>query len=574
MYNSKTQTFDNIESLKEVGATEDALVSVLGYYTANDGGGGMFIYDTTSEADDDGGLVIQPTVVSGAGRWLRIVNPGPYNLLWWGAQAADVAFDNLPIIEAAMASIPNIPTTPGIINLKGVIYIPRANDKYYFSDTINIYNSMAIWGAEGSDSFMATNLLFPADVDGIVVHNYNETPSARGAYFFEGRNFTVWSTVGSDGTKCGLRARRTVTLFNVVATSFSGHGIFIDTISNGGIADLCNIENCSAYTNGVDGLRFEGVDSNQCVTTNFNAFGNRRWGINDQSFLGNTFISCHTNANSQVPGNLTWIFYGGTTYYCRLDNTNVEPTVTSGWADYWAEVNTGTVTPNPVFPAWNNSTAYKRGGCYNSREAVNSNSTWLAMYSELNQAPATLATRNILIGGIHGAGFDGINNILTGEGNVYSYTGFKTGAAPGQDLSIDSSGISVIPVGGPADGAGIGLYFDTGQRWFVSKYKNTAAHATYYITTEFMLHPEWLGRSVGPEAGILFPQGLFLGQNEDLAKGRMVEMSVAAPTLGEHGVGDISIKLVSGAADPIFGWRCTAAGTPGTWEILYAKLTP
>jgi hypothetical protein len=78
------------------------LVTMSGYYTQGDGGGGTFFWDGTSTATDDGGLVINPTGNVGAGRWLRIVD-GMVSVLAFGAKR-NAAFDNTAIYVKALAA--------------------------------------------------------------------------------------------------------------------------------------------------------------------------------------------------------------------------------------------------------------------------------------------------------------------------------------------------------------------------------------------------------------------------------------------------------------------------------------
>ena len=49
-----------------------------------------------------------------------------------------------------------------------------------------------------------------------------------------------------------------------------------------------------------DGVYCQGGDANAGIGIALNIMGNGGWGINDQSFLGNTWIACHT------PGNGNW----------------------------------------------------------------------------------------------------------------------------------------------------------------------------------------------------------------------------------------------------------------------------
>src|ERR1700676_4229777 len=75
----------SVTALRSVVADSSGNAYLLGYYTANDGGGGLFVWNSASTAIDDGGTIIQPTYVSGSnpGRWLRVYD-GALNALWFG----------------------------------------------------------------------------------------------------------------------------------------------------------------------------------------------------------------------------------------------------------------------------------------------------------------------------------------------------------------------------------------------------------------------------------------------------------------------------------------------------------
>ncbi|MDF2660944.1 MAG: hypothetical protein K0Q94_3735 [Paenibacillus sp.] len=60
----------NIAELRTMSGAVCRTVHVLGYYEANDGGGGLFYWDGGSTAADNGGTVIQPAGIA-TGRWLR-----------------------------------------------------------------------------------------------------------------------------------------------------------------------------------------------------------------------------------------------------------------------------------------------------------------------------------------------------------------------------------------------------------------------------------------------------------------------------------------------------------------------
>ena len=80
----KVLTFNTIDDLRlKIGSAKEPTAQTSGYYNAGDGGGNRFYWDGTSSAVDNGGTVIKPTFVSGAGRWLA-TNPELTTLKQWG----------------------------------------------------------------------------------------------------------------------------------------------------------------------------------------------------------------------------------------------------------------------------------------------------------------------------------------------------------------------------------------------------------------------------------------------------------------------------------------------------------
>lgn len=580
-YNPNTNTFDTIASLRLRSGINNSTAHVLGYYAPDDKGGGNFYYDTSSIATDDGGLVIKPTAVSGAGRWLRIYSGRRFNFKWWGAISDDVT-DNLATFYTMVDSIPNIPipAQESGSNMKGVIYIPGDVKKYFFSDTIDIVNEMVILGDEGSDGFMSSNFLFPTDTMGM--HVKTNTVSTRGAHGFHMKNIKLWTSIGTDTTAYGILINRPVFFDNVHCEGFTGHQMYVNTTVEG-IADLCHMVNCSAYYGGESGLKLEGVDSNQCKIEGFNSFGNMRWGIDDQSFLGNVFIGCHTNVNTNIPGNPVWAFHNDLTYACIQNHTNKEPGVAVGWESYWILIdNPSIIIPSPYYPAWSNSFAYKTGGAYNSVEQAVSSSSWIGCYSEGGQAPSDMGQFNTVIGGIHGAGFRrpyATAILAANNGSLLTSSGLVVNARPSpteiatEELTIDRDGYSIFPL--DEDGVRI-TGSSTALNWSPSYGAFTALYAgagvSYWITTA-LFDPSWVGLSASPGGIMHFPTGHFLGSQASVANGRRVEMGDAVPIAGTYAKGDIKLKIISGAGDTILGWRCTVAGTPGTWETLHVTIT-
>lgn len=66
------QTVNTIASLRALSPPQNGTpILVLGYNTAGDKTWTGYTYDTSSTGTDDGGSIIKPTSVSGAGRWIQ-----------------------------------------------------------------------------------------------------------------------------------------------------------------------------------------------------------------------------------------------------------------------------------------------------------------------------------------------------------------------------------------------------------------------------------------------------------------------------------------------------------------------
>lgn len=92
-------TIAALRSIPAGAAAAQSIVNVSGYWSAGDGGGGMFIWNASSTAADDSGSVIAPTGISGAGRWTRVMG-SIQSAKWWGAKGDDVTDDTWTIRAA------------------------------------------------------------------------------------------------------------------------------------------------------------------------------------------------------------------------------------------------------------------------------------------------------------------------------------------------------------------------------------------------------------------------------------------------------------------------------------------
>ena len=160
---TQVQSFNSIAALRLRSGTSIAnAAKTLGYYSAGGGGGNSFYWDSTSTATDNGGTVIKPTAVSGAGRWLA-TDASYINVKQFGAVGDGVADDTTAISSA--------------IDEFNTVYFP--NGTYLFSGiTINKHNVTLYGTGESRSVLLMTNaaaaavtIASTATTSGTNIHN-------------------------------------------------------------------------------------------------------------------------------------------------------------------------------------------------------------------------------------------------------------------------------------------------------------------------------------------------------------------------------------------------------------------
>src|SRR5215831_8110117 len=102
---SVTTVVANIAALRDTPASANGQVVYLaGYAADHDGGEGNFIWNGTTQIDDNDGTVIAPGVATG--RWLRDRQRGPVNVLWFGADPT-FSKDSTEQLQAAIDAAAN-----------------------------------------------------------------------------------------------------------------------------------------------------------------------------------------------------------------------------------------------------------------------------------------------------------------------------------------------------------------------------------------------------------------------------------------------------------------------------------
>lgn len=163
---------------------QQTAVEVLGYYAVGDHGPSRrFYWDPANTTTDNGGSIIKPASVGGAGRWVHPIT-GFVDVRWFGAVAdgySGIAYagpaptDNLPFFNAAMKSLsegaigglnPYLPgdtwfTPDGATSTAyfgRMLYIPKG--VYFLSGPFNVTKQCVIKGDGAYNEGTATTLWF------------------------------------------------------------------------------------------------------------------------------------------------------------------------------------------------------------------------------------------------------------------------------------------------------------------------------------------------------------------------------------------------------------------------------
>jgi hypothetical protein len=300
-------TFADLKSLNPGAQGSNSILILKGYWGPGDGGGGAFYWDATQAiVNDDGGTIVAPTGAV-VGCWMRLFE-GQFSVRSFGAKGDGTTDDTLAIQRAIDAA-----QRTGIRAAK--VVFPAGS--YVVGATASsglVVNKLALLleGVAASESQKA-RLLVAGGNDGITIGRTivagAVTDEADGTIV---RHLAIEPLGGvGSGRRTGATATgrhgvvvagaASVHLEDLDISFMGGDGIWITAPADGvHNADLWSIRNCSVFQNGANGLHLAGGDANAGLCELLNATGNEGWGILDESFLGNTYIACHTNANGLV----------------------------------------------------------------------------------------------------------------------------------------------------------------------------------------------------------------------------------------------------------------------------------
>lgn len=214
---------------------------------------------------------------------------GAFNVKDWGVkdefEQKQNPVDNSVLLQAMIDYFPDGYTAS--------VYIPTGN--YFFKKGLVIDGKpLHLFGDNGTIfSNFASKLFFAPGQTGITVLR-KKTNSQE--IIIE--NICLVAK-GKEGALCdGLALRGRFTLRGVTTKGFSNNGIGIwANMEEGSDASGSLIEKCHSLENGNDGFFLGRTDANAITVIACDARDNGRYGFNEDSFLGNNYLSCMAHYN-------------------------------------------------------------------------------------------------------------------------------------------------------------------------------------------------------------------------------------------------------------------------------------
>jgi hypothetical protein len=317
-------------------------------------------------------------------------------------------YDCLPAFQAALALERPRGSQSAAFGAAGpAIHVPCGT--YHVGGTIELKRRVHIHG-DGSamaNSSEASRIVFPAGVHGFIVHAYNtigdrvqSSPTTQGSG-------SILYGLMIEGTPGGAPAhgvwlRGMATIEQCRLQHWSGDGVHIVAGARARAAEETGNANGWALRNvrivacDGDALHVQGADSNAGVGLQVQCSSIGRWGIYDNSFLGNTYVGCMT----EVCGKLSQVSHKGMRYYCA-DAQRAGSTEPGSDNKVWVPIGPGGVNA-ASFPAWRSGGAYAIGGSYASLNP-NARNVFVGCYSENSQPPSKIIAPALVFGGLFGA---------------------------------------------------------------------------------------------------------------------------------------------------------------------------
>ena len=434
---------------------------------------GLFAWDPSNlsakvAVDTQQGLHVAPATdpTGASGAWVRKFE-GPVSPLWFGlidnqGNGGNGAA-NSAALRAMLAALRSRAVNSAA-NYQGLEPVRFPAGYFELAETIDLTGgSLTIEGsASGLANGRGTILKFPAGVTGIrtQLHDTSGAEAADGADHFSGTAsvirglYLIGGYSGAEAEAHGIHLRSRALIENCVIANFEGDGIYSNASAvgtprgntNNTIISAARIENCR------NGIFVDGTDANIWTVTAVDVSLNRQWGIWDSSFLGNTYVGCHSASNGYENGALAiapTMVSDGTNRYGVIAgqeagaSTNA-PSGTSADNQWWYFIQAGGVIDK--YPLWVSGRTYRAGGAARTDNA-NARNVFAGCYAEIGQGLAQFVTPTLVVGGMLASHVRGTAGSLTAFGGSNGLTTNGNFTASG-NVQARTTGSSFGPTGG------------------------------------------------------------------------------------------------------------------------------
>lgn len=358
----------------------------------------------------------------------------------FGAKGDGVTDDSAAFV-AAIAFLKSIAGNPvnNYYMASPKLFVP-AGHYYLGTITLDITHTLIIEG-DGGQGFgfaaphsaggAATKLRWAPGTTGIRIQAY-DTNGASGIdaspYHSSGSETTLRQlhlvggfdpsnpTSTPEGEFHAIHTKEKIFLDSVKCELWQGDGLYAHTVSGGGAPNEGNSNASRAYNcyfgicrNGVSLL---GADANVWTFISCQALYNRACGFDDQSFLGNTYVGCHTAGNG-VSGNNdgssgfpAYVVSQSGNHYAAIQgqeagaSTNA-PSGTTSDNSWWYYLRSG--APAAGTPAWTSGIHVRCGAPYRSNNN-NGQNVYINCYEESDQGFSQHVHPTLILAGLKGPG--------------------------------------------------------------------------------------------------------------------------------------------------------------------------
>jgi len=452
-------------------ATRTALAllsTALPAYLTEVGREGLFVWSSANHSADiasdpnQGTFVAPASAPTGAsGAWVRKFN-GAHNAKWFGATGDGTTNDGAAVLAALAHLTAQAQAGFGYSSGAPELFFPFG--QYFLgTNTLDLTTTIRLTGeGVGVIGGAATVLRWSAGATGIRVQRSNTsgagaitggTGTGGDGTILQGL-YLKGGYAGTEGEFHGVHLRATATLRDVFIENFQGDGVYAKTALGGGVglegsASLTSLER--VWVQGCrNGLYTNGADSNACNIIASSFAANRRWGVLESSFLGNTYTACHAASNGWGTAvTPTQVSYLGNRFAVVHGqeagaSTNAPPATATN-NTWWLYMFAGAADPTNSIPTWTSGITVRSGGGYCS-DNNNASNLFANCYCEGDQL-CQFVTPTMVLNGI------GMRREAYGGDLSVSSNRLKTGGqldVAGAITSLASAGTSFGPTTGTA----------------------------------------------------------------------------------------------------------------------------